>query len=250
MNVDTHEVWREERSIELTATEFNLLAVPARERPPRDLQVRDPRQRVGLRLPRRPQHRRDLHQLPAQEDRRPRAAAHPHHPARRLHPPAAPRADEPPQAARRRRGAAAGHRARWSPTSSPTPRSAPSSTVGPTRTLAQNRVRWLQLPELRRRPPRAGDTRRICRAGSRPTSTSWSLEPPGPGRSCSRPSGSATDPTRRQRCRQRIPVQQVPESTAHQPACRALRRDVPPRPRRRRPRRPGRPRRPVPQRSP
>src|SRR6185437_6531859 len=34
-----------------------------------------------------PQHRRDVHQLLAQEDRRSRPRAHPHDPTRRLHPP-------------------------------------------------------------------------------------------------------------------------------------------------------------------
>jgi two-component system OmpR family response regulator len=40
MHIDTHEVWRQERPIDLTATEFNLLRVPARERPAGHLQVR------------------------------------------------------------------------------------------------------------------------------------------------------------------------------------------------------------------
>ena len=79
------------QAIDLTATEFNLLRYLLENARAGHLQVRAPRQRLGLRLPRRPQHRRDLHQLPAQEDRRPRAAAHPYHPARRLHPPPAPR---------------------------------------------------------------------------------------------------------------------------------------------------------------
>jgi DNA-binding response OmpR family regulator len=60
-----------------------LLAQPAS----RALQVADPRPRVALRLRRRRQRGGDLRELPAQEVGAPRAAAHPHHPARRLHPP-------------------------------------------------------------------------------------------------------------------------------------------------------------------
>ena len=52
----------------------------------RALQVADPRPRLALRLRRRRERRRDLRQLPAQETREVRPAAHPHHPPRRLHP--------------------------------------------------------------------------------------------------------------------------------------------------------------------
>ncbi len=50
MDVATHEVWRQGRSIELTATEFSLLQIPHGEPPPGGVEVRDPRQRLGLRL--------------------------------------------------------------------------------------------------------------------------------------------------------------------------------------------------------
>ena len=49
------------------------------------LQGPDPRQRLALRLRRRRQRGGDLRELPAQEARTARAAAHPHHPPRRLH---------------------------------------------------------------------------------------------------------------------------------------------------------------------
>ena len=52
MNVDTHEVWRDEQTIDLTATEFNLLRYLLEERAARHLQVRAARQRLGLRFPR------------------------------------------------------------------------------------------------------------------------------------------------------------------------------------------------------
>ncbi len=82
---DTHEVWRGRTRIELTPTEYKLLRylmLNARTRP---VEVADPRSRVGVRLRRRRQCRRDVHQLPAQEDRPPRPTAHSHHPRRRLH---------------------------------------------------------------------------------------------------------------------------------------------------------------------
>ena len=132
MNIDTHEVWRGRPSDRTDGDRVQPAALLAGERPAGDLEVRVARQRLGLRNPRRPQHRRDLHQLPAQEDRRHRSCSDPHHPPRRLHASGCPGKDEPPEAARRRRGVAAAASASSSPTSSRTPRSAPSSTARPT----------------------------------------------------------------------------------------------------------------------
>ena len=86
LDESAHEVRRGGHAINLTATEFNLLALLHAQPAPRALQVADPRPRVALRLRRRRQRRRDLRQLPAQEAREVRAPAHPHHPPRRLHP--------------------------------------------------------------------------------------------------------------------------------------------------------------------
>ena len=85
----THEVWRAEQPIDLTATEFNLLlyflsATPARCCPrPRSSTP------CGTTASRRLQHRGDLHLLPAQEDRLLRPPADPHHPAGGVQPPRA-----------------------------------------------------------------------------------------------------------------------------------------------------------------
>ena len=54
MDEDSHEVWRGDRPIELTATEFSLLRLPARERPAGAVEVPDPRPRVAVRLRRGP----------------------------------------------------------------------------------------------------------------------------------------------------------------------------------------------------
>ena len=91
MHIDTHEVWRHEHSIDLTATEFNLLR-HLLENARRVISKSELIDNVwGYGFSGRPQHRRDLHQLPAQEDRRGRARAHPHHPTSGLHPPVAQR---------------------------------------------------------------------------------------------------------------------------------------------------------------
>ena len=78
-------------SIELTATEFNLLRYLL-ENARRVLSKCEIVDNVWtLRLRRRPQHRRDLHQLPPQEDRLRRPSPDPHHPGRRLQPASAAR---------------------------------------------------------------------------------------------------------------------------------------------------------------
>src|SRR5450756_786590 len=64
-------------------------ALPPAQRAPRALQGPDPRPRLELRLRRQRQHRRNLHQLPAAQDRRRWDPADPHRARRRLqHPPA------------------------------------------------------------------------------------------------------------------------------------------------------------------
>ena len=91
MHIDTHEVWRQEHPIDLTATEFNLLR-HLLENARRVISKSELIDNVwGYGFSGRPEHRRDLHQLPAQEDRRGRACAHPHHPTSGVHPPAAQR---------------------------------------------------------------------------------------------------------------------------------------------------------------
>ena len=86
MNVDTHEVWRDEQAIDLTATEFNLLRYLL-ENARRVISKSELLDNVwGFDFHGDPEHRRDVHQLSAQEGRRPRPRAHPHHPPRRLHP--------------------------------------------------------------------------------------------------------------------------------------------------------------------
>ena len=59
-------------------------ALPAAQPQPGPVQAADPRPRLGLRLPRRVRHRRVLHLLPAAQDRRRRAVAHPHQARRGL----------------------------------------------------------------------------------------------------------------------------------------------------------------------
>ncbi len=84
MDDETHEVWRANELIELTATEFNLLRyllVNARRVVSKSEILSAG---VGLRLRGRRQYRRDLHQLPTQEDRPLRSAPCSHHPACRL----------------------------------------------------------------------------------------------------------------------------------------------------------------------
>ena len=89
MDENAHEVRRGGSQIQLTATEFNLLALLPAQPAPGALQVPDPRPRLALRLRRRRQRGGDLRELPAQEAGATRAAAHPHHPPGRLHPPRA-----------------------------------------------------------------------------------------------------------------------------------------------------------------
>ncbi len=83
---EAHEVWRQGQLVELTATEFNLLRYLLVEREAGRVQVGDPGQRVGLRLRRGPEHRRDLHLVPTQEDRQVLASTDPDRPGSRLQP--------------------------------------------------------------------------------------------------------------------------------------------------------------------
>ncbi len=52
MNIDTHEVWRDEQTDRPHRHRVQPVALPARERAPRDFEVGTARQRLGLRLPR------------------------------------------------------------------------------------------------------------------------------------------------------------------------------------------------------
>ncbi len=70
LDEDAREVRRGGREIELTPTEFNLLHYLLANAGRVAVQGPDPRPRVALRLRRRLQRGRDLHQLPAQEGRR------------------------------------------------------------------------------------------------------------------------------------------------------------------------------------
>ena len=72
--------------ISLTATEFELLRLPDAQPQAGDVQGADPRPGVELRLRRSGQHRRAVHLLPAQEDRRRPGADDPHHAGLRLCP--------------------------------------------------------------------------------------------------------------------------------------------------------------------
>ncbi len=87
IDVSTHEVWRADQPIDLTATEFNLLHFLIRNARQVLVQGPDPRRRVDRRFHRRLQHRGDLHLLPAQEDRPLRPPVDPHHPAGGVQPP-------------------------------------------------------------------------------------------------------------------------------------------------------------------
>ena len=87
LDEDAREVRRGRRWIELTPTEFNLLRYLLVNAGRVVSQGADPRPRVALRLRRRLQHRRDLHQLPAQEGRPGEGtAADPHRARVRLRP--------------------------------------------------------------------------------------------------------------------------------------------------------------------
>ncbi len=86
LDEDTREVWRAGRLIELTPTEYRLLHYLLDQLPARLDPRSDPRARVGLHLRRQRQRARDLHQLPASQDRRRRRGPHPHRARRRLQP--------------------------------------------------------------------------------------------------------------------------------------------------------------------
>jgi len=77
MDVSTHEVWRQNHRLELTATEFNVLRYLI-ESAKRVVSKSDILDHVWDYSFDGTQHRRDLHQLPPQEGRRVRPAAHPH----------------------------------------------------------------------------------------------------------------------------------------------------------------------------
>ena len=84
LDQDSHQVWRGGEPVELTATEFSLLRLFLLNPRPGALQTADPRPRLALRLRRRLEHPRDLHQLCPQEAQPARAAVDPHRPAGRL----------------------------------------------------------------------------------------------------------------------------------------------------------------------
>ena len=74
LDEDTRDVWRAGKLIELTADRVQAPALPAGQRPPGAHPRPDPRARVGLHVRRQRQRARDLHQLPAPQDRRRRPA--------------------------------------------------------------------------------------------------------------------------------------------------------------------------------
>ena len=84
LDEETRDVWRGGNLIELTPTEYKLLHYLLGQRPARAHPRPDPRARVGLHVRRQRQRARDLHQLPAPQDRRRRAAPDPHRPRGRL----------------------------------------------------------------------------------------------------------------------------------------------------------------------
>jgi len=83
MDEESHEVHRGSTSIELTPTEFKLLHYLMLTAAG-GVEVPDPRPRLELRLRRQRQRGGDLHQLPAQEDRRPGPPVDPHRARRGL----------------------------------------------------------------------------------------------------------------------------------------------------------------------
>ncbi len=86
LDEETREVYRGQSSIELTPTEFKLLRYLMLNPRTRAVEGSDPRPRVGVRLRRRRERRRDVHQLPTQEGRLTGSAADPHDPRRWLQP--------------------------------------------------------------------------------------------------------------------------------------------------------------------
>ena len=84
MDEDSHEVWRGEDEIQLTATEFELLRYLMRNPPPGSVQAADPGPCVELRLRRAGQYRRALHLLPAPQDRQGTRSDDSHYARRRL----------------------------------------------------------------------------------------------------------------------------------------------------------------------
>ena len=69
LDEDTHEVWRGGEPIAAHRHRVQAAALPDAQPPPGAVEGPDPRPRLAVRLRRRRQRRRDLHQLPAQEDR-------------------------------------------------------------------------------------------------------------------------------------------------------------------------------------
>ena len=84
MHEESHQVWRGGKPLHLTATEFNLLRLFLLNPRPCALEGSDHRPCLALRLRRKSEHCRNLCAVPAQEARRPRSAAHPHDPPRRI----------------------------------------------------------------------------------------------------------------------------------------------------------------------
>ena len=88
-------VWRGDREVDAHRPPVRRARVPRPPRRPGRVQAGDPRRRVGVRLRRRPQHRRGLHPPAPRRDRRARSAA------TRSRPSAAPATGSPPTAAER-----------------------------------------------------------------------------------------------------------------------------------------------------
>ena len=226
MNVDTHEVWRDELPIELTATEFNLLRYLL-ENARRVISKSELLDNVwGF----------DFHGDPnivetyisylrkKIDDHE--AAAHPHHPACRLHPPPA-----PGRMSLQKRLVAVvalllvhrprGRRRRHVRLGPLLPLRPGRQHAGPERVAG-----GFNYLSYAAEPRHAGRRRPICLAGSRPTSTSCSSNRSGQVDLDAAPRARPTDPTRRPILTKDIPVQQVPD--IEQPrARRALRRHLP-----------------------
>ena len=93
MVIDTHEAWRAGEPLRADRDRVQPAALLHGEPAAGALEDPDPRPRLELRLRRRPERRRDLRELPAQEAGPARPAADPHDPARRLHAARQPRSD-------------------------------------------------------------------------------------------------------------------------------------------------------------
>ena len=195
MDEETHEVWRQGELIELTATEFNLLRYLL-ENARRVLSKSEILDHVwSFDFVGRPQHRRDLHQLPAQEDGPLRSAADPHDPRGRLQPAPSPRAGVGGPARPCRSGAGSWSacsccwwRASSPPTSSRRRRCAPSSwAVSTTRSTSPRARRTPTSYQVYQRDLHAGDRTPVTDPGAwiaelRTTPSQGSFVPPVSGR--------------------------------------------------------------------